>query len=498
MSALLWAVHISDGVLGWPWLAAGFALTGLLVLLASLRVREEEAPRIALLTAAFFVASSIHVKLGPTSGHLLLNGLVGVILGWRAPLAILLGVTLQALLIPHGGISTIGVNAATETVPALLAGMAFSMLYRAIHNGHTWLRTCLVAASAVLWGGCLVFAVVLLATNPLQGLVTWSGDAGLVLSVSRLAPATAILTHPATFAGLGVFALACVAVERRARTAPDFPLGAFLGVMSVLATAGLTGLVLLAEGVDRWSTFVSAVLVLHLPIALLEGLILGCTLSFLTRVKPEMLAPTTRLTDLPAEKESDTRVTASPGAIMARRDGILPLLVLGALLLSARPALAHRLKAECVQVDPASRQVRIESWYETGDSPTDAKARVLRGDGSVLAEGPLDEHGAFTFHYTTAEPLTVQISAPGGHRAECKLDAEQLRAATEHRSGHESADSSRSATARSTGENRLRDLAAGVGLLLGATAFAMSWLNHRQLRRLAALVEKHSSSPSRP
>src|SRR4029078_22204 len=74
------------------------------------KVREDEIPRIALMTAAFFVASSIHVKLGPTSVHLLLVGLVRVVLRWRAPLAILVGVTLQALLVPHGGISTIGVN----------------------------------------------------------------------------------------------------------------------------------------------------------------------------------------------------------------------------------------------------------------------------------------------------------------------------------------------------------------------------------------------------
>src|SRR4051812_17370761 len=111
---ILWAVHISDGMLSWPWLLAGFALAGALALLAAYRVRDEEIPRIALLSAAFFVASSIHVKLGPSSTHLLLNGLVGIVLGWRAPLAILLGVTLQAVLIPHGGLTTIGVNTCTE------------------------------------------------------------------------------------------------------------------------------------------------------------------------------------------------------------------------------------------------------------------------------------------------------------------------------------------------------------------------------------------------
>src|SRR5437879_733623 len=96
---LPWAVHIAGGVLSWPTLAAGFALIGLLALVAAWRIREDEVPRVALLTAAFFVASSIHIRLGPTSVHLLLNGLVGVILGRRAPLAILIGVTLQALLI---------------------------------------------------------------------------------------------------------------------------------------------------------------------------------------------------------------------------------------------------------------------------------------------------------------------------------------------------------------------------------------------------------------
>ena len=80
----LLAVHISDGVLTWPWLAGGFALAGLLAAVAMMQVRDEEIPRIALMTAAFFVASLIHVPIGPTSVHLLLNGLLGVVVGRRA------------------------------------------------------------------------------------------------------------------------------------------------------------------------------------------------------------------------------------------------------------------------------------------------------------------------------------------------------------------------------------------------------------------------------
>src|SRR5436190_11576793 len=126
----LWAVHIGDGLLSWPWLAGGFAVALVAALLACWRLREEDVPRVALLTAAFFVASSIHVKLGPTSVHLLLAGLVGVLLTWRAPVAILLGVTLQMFIVGHGGFSAIGVNACTPAIPAVLAGYLFLLLRR--------------------------------------------------------------------------------------------------------------------------------------------------------------------------------------------------------------------------------------------------------------------------------------------------------------------------------------------------------------------------------
>lgn len=124
----LFAVHISDGPLGPVALAIGFAVAGLLLAAAVWRVQDEEIPRIALLTAAFFVSSSIHVRVGPTSVHLILNALVGVVLGRRAPLAISVGLLLQAVLLAHGGYSTLGVNATLISLPALLAGVAFPRL----------------------------------------------------------------------------------------------------------------------------------------------------------------------------------------------------------------------------------------------------------------------------------------------------------------------------------------------------------------------------------
>lgn len=117
----LLAVHIADGVLAWPWWTAGWVLLAGLLGLGARRLRDEEVAPLALLAAAFFVSSLIHVKLPGTSVHLLLNALVGMVLGLRAVLALLLGLFLQALLFSHGGLVSLGVNACILTLPAFLA-----------------------------------------------------------------------------------------------------------------------------------------------------------------------------------------------------------------------------------------------------------------------------------------------------------------------------------------------------------------------------------------
>ncbi len=130
MAWSLLAVHLSDGAIDKPWLAAGFVGLLAMLLLGLRRIREEEIPRIGLLTAAFFVGSSIHIKLAflPTSVHLILNGLVGVVLARRAPLAITVGLLLQYLLLAHGGLTTLGLNACIVGFPALLAGPGYALL----------------------------------------------------------------------------------------------------------------------------------------------------------------------------------------------------------------------------------------------------------------------------------------------------------------------------------------------------------------------------------
>src|SRR5437868_1279554 len=134
----MWAVHISDGILAADWWGGGFLVAGLFALLGGRCVRDDEIPKIAMLTAAFFVASLIHVRVGPTSVHLLLNGLLGVLLGWRVFLAIPVGLLLQVILIHHGGFTTLGVNTCVMAFPALLGWMTFAALRRSPWVRQAW------------------------------------------------------------------------------------------------------------------------------------------------------------------------------------------------------------------------------------------------------------------------------------------------------------------------------------------------------------------------
>ena len=121
---ILFAVHISDGVLTWPWLLGGFVVAAVLLFFAAWRLRDDEIPRIGVLTAAFFISALIHIRLPGVTVHLLLSGLIGVVLGFRRP-CVFVGLLLQKVLTEHGGYLTLGVNTCVMTIPALLSCVLF-------------------------------------------------------------------------------------------------------------------------------------------------------------------------------------------------------------------------------------------------------------------------------------------------------------------------------------------------------------------------------------
>lgn len=125
-------MHIPDGLLPAPVCIGGYAVTGLATWYSLRQINRranpsEDVPKAALLTAAFFVASSIHIPIPPASVHLVLNGLLGVVLGYYAFPAILIGLFFQAVMFGHGGLTTLGVNAAMMGIPALLSYHLFQL-----------------------------------------------------------------------------------------------------------------------------------------------------------------------------------------------------------------------------------------------------------------------------------------------------------------------------------------------------------------------------------
>jgi cobalt/nickel transport system permease protein len=157
-------VHISDGVLSAPVWIGGYVITAAVAAATSRKINTQDIPRMAVMTSVFFVASLVHIPIGPASVHLLLNGLVGIILGEAAFVSVLLGLILQALLFQHGGLTAIGANTLTMGLPALLAYRIFNLRLRLRFKYNEIIFAGIAAGAAVL-SGIFILAALLVTTG---------------------------------------------------------------------------------------------------------------------------------------------------------------------------------------------------------------------------------------------------------------------------------------------------------------------------------------------
>ncbi len=155
-------MHISEGILSAPVLAGGAVLTTVGTAIGLKKLDYDRIMSVSLLSATFFVASLIHVPLGPGSVHLLLGGLLGLIIGWGAFPAIVVALMLQALFFQYGGIVVLGVNGLIIAGPAVFCGLIL----------HPWLKKnskqraiagflagfCSILLSAILMAMALYFS----------------------------------------------------------------------------------------------------------------------------------------------------------------------------------------------------------------------------------------------------------------------------------------------------------------------------------------------------
>lgn len=204
---LITPIHISDGVLSWQTLALGWVISGIVIFFSVRNIKAEQVPKISVITACFFVASLFHIPVGPTSVHLILNGLVGAIVGPFCYISIFLGVVLQAFLFGHGGVTVIGVNSLNIGIPALLGYGVFTV-------GQRFIR----------W------------ESPVK----------------------------------------------------SFLLGALVGGLAI-ALAVLFATVMLYSSGEEFAGVIKALILFHIPVILIEAVVVGSIVSFLLKVKPEIL-----------------------------------------------------------------------------------------------------------------------------------------------------------------------------------------------------------------
>ena len=198
----IYTLHISEGILTAPVLLSGAALTVAGTAIGLKKLDYDRIPQVAILSSGFFVASLVHVPIGPSSIHLVLNGLIGIFLGWAAFPAILVGLLLQAILFQFGGFTTLGVNTLNMAFPALVCYMLFS---RGIKSGNIITSS----VSSFLCGSVAVFLSSIMVALSLY----FSGDQ--FLTVAKII----VITNSPIMIIEGIVAFFCVRFIKKVK--PD-------------------------------------------------------------------------------------------------------------------------------------------------------------------------------------------------------------------------------------------------------------------------------------
>lgn len=175
-------MHLADGTLSPPIIAATATGAGLAVMWGAWRLVDEDLIRCGLFGALVLTASLIHIPMGGTSVHLLGLGIIGAVLGKRVFPALAASLVLQALFLGYGGIGTLGASILAMGIPAWLAGLAIRRIPRAtglVAGISAFVAVQMAAGFVALWltlsGGHGVGWIFLVAHQPvalIEALVT--------------------------------------------------------------------------------------------------------------------------------------------------------------------------------------------------------------------------------------------------------------------------------------------------------------------------------------
>ena len=159
-------MHIVDGALADSVVIGGAVLAVAGISYGLSRMDLERIPQMGVLSAAFFIASLIHVPVGPTSLHLILNGLIGLALGWAAFPVLFVVLILQAVFFGYGGLIVLGVNTLNIALPGVIAWLLIEK--RVLINPPQ---------QAAIWGGIAGALSILLTATMVSISLALSGEA---------------------------------------------------------------------------------------------------------------------------------------------------------------------------------------------------------------------------------------------------------------------------------------------------------------------------------
>ena len=264
-------MHISDGILAPSVCVAGYVGAAGLVALGLRKSKDADVARTGILTASFFLASLVRVPVPGASVHLMLASLNGIALGPLCFPSIFIALLLQALLLGHGGVSSLGVNMVMMSVPAYLMGMVFHKSVKIKSGGGPFFAAGMIA----------VFA---LAPKFTVDILSAAGLSDFQLSWPLTLVSGALL-------GVALYFV----IDKVVAPKPVFKQGFAAGALSVIFSALVFFLVLrfapLAGHITRtgFTELARIAFIMHLPVAVAEGIITAFLIKYLDTVVPGLL-----------------------------------------------------------------------------------------------------------------------------------------------------------------------------------------------------------------
>ncbi len=226
-------MHIAEGALTGSVITVSFAATAVFTAIGLKKLDYDKIPQASLLSASFFVATFLHLPIGIGSIHLVLNGIIGLLVGWASFPIILVSLLLQGVMFQMGGLTILGVNTLIMAVPAVVC----FYLFKSSLNENSRLSSFFYMISSI-------FSKILLKLFKIN-------------------------VNKKTFAAaLGPFSC---------------------GFCAVLLSSILSALALIYSG-DKFVSTAYALMIANIPVMFADGIITSLCILFLKKVQPEMLS----------------------------------------------------------------------------------------------------------------------------------------------------------------------------------------------------------------